>query len=263
MLFYAGDAAIEFDRSSKIYSLILLCITTAIIPILAFPNTLVWIVGGSVLIVVFVVYVIMVAIAIGRSLLIAPEDSDSSDSDVTDDDSEETQVNSPLLPRHNIASQRTRQLRRHTVHVIAGFAAICLAGYVLSQAAINIVDELEMSDMLFSIVILAIATTLPEKFVSVMSGSRGHIGILVANGVGSNIFLLTLCCGITMIYSKGNLDRGVLEPAELATLWVSTAAFASTVWFGARVARTIGAVMIICYIAFIILEFTVLRKGLQ
>lgn len=233
------------------------------IPLLSFPNTLIWTVGGSVLIVAFGVYLIMVAIAIGRRLLVAPEDSDSSDSNETDNDSEETQVNSPLLPRLNIASQPTRQLRRHTLHLMAGFAAICLAGYVLSQAAINIIDELGMSDMLFSIVILAIATTLPEKFVSVMSGSRGHIGILVANCVGSNIFLLTLCGGITMIYSKGNLDGGVLDPAEMATLWASTAAFTGTVWFGARIARTTGAVMIVCYIAFIVLEFTVLRKGLQ
>lgn len=213
--------------------------------------------------VVFAVYLVVVAIAIGRRLLVAPEDSDSSDSDEGDSDSDETQVNSPLLPRRNVISQRSRQLRRHVMHLLAGFAAICLAGYVLSQAAMNIVDELGMSDMLFSIVILAIATTLPEKFVSVMSGNRGHIGILVANCVGSNIFLLTLCCGITMIYSKGNLDRDMLEPAELAVLWASTAAFTGTVWFGARIARAIGAVMIVCYIAFIILEFTVLRDGLR
>ena len=213
--------------------------------------------------VVFAVYLVVVAIAIGRRLLVAPEDSDSSDSDEGDSDSDETQVNSPLLPRRNVISQRSRQLRRHVIHLLAGFAAICLAGYVLSQAAMNIVDELGMSDMLFSIVILAIATTLPEKFVSVMSGNRGHIGILVANCVGSNIFLLTLCCGITMIYSKGNLDRDMLEPAELAVLWASTAAFTGTVWFGARIARAIGAVMIVCYIAFIILEFTVLRDGLR
>jgi Ca2+/Na+ antiporter len=55
-----------------------------------------------------------------------------------------------------------------------------------------------------------------------MSGARGQSGILVANTVGSNIFLLTLCLGIVLLGADqpeqlrvvgGSLDLGVVSGA--------------------------------------------------
>ncbi len=140
-----------------------------------------------------------------------------------------------------------------------GFLAICLAGYVLSHAATTITDEFGISDVLFGIVVLAIATTLPEKFVAVMSGHRGHAGILVANTAGSNIFLLALCSGIVMLDTSGKLERGNVNVAELGVLWGSTVAFTATVWFDGRFCRRIGFGMLIAYVTFIVLEFTLIH----
>ncbi|KAL6404524.1 Ca2+ transporter [Ilyonectria robusta] len=83
-------------------------------------------------------------------------------------------------------------LEYYSFYLLLGFLATCLAGYILSQVATNITDQFGILDILFGIVILTIATTLPEKFITVISGYRGHPGILVANCVGSNIFLLAL-----------------------------------------------------------------------
>jgi Ca2+/Na+ antiporter len=142
---------------------------------------------------------------------------------------------------------------------LLGFLAICLAGYVLSHAATTITDEFGISDVLFGIVVLAIATTLPEKFVAVMSGHRGHAGILVANTAGSNIFLLALCSGIVMLDTSGKLERGNVNVAELGVLWGSTVAFTATVWFDGRFCRRIGFGMLIAYVTFIVLEFTLIH----
>ncbi|KAF2014071.1 hypothetical protein BU24DRAFT_452834 [Aaosphaeria arxii CBS 175.79] len=160
----------------------------------------------------------------------------------------------PLLTRPSRLKRRS--LRYHIFYLLLGFLAICLAGYVLSHAASTIVDEFKMSDVCFGVVILAIATTLPEKFIAVMSGRRGYVGVLVANTAGSNMFLLTLCSGIVIIDTKGNFQRGNVGLLELGMLWGSTAAFTATVWFGARFCRWIGSAMIVAYIAFILLELT-------
>jgi len=152
-----------------------------------------------------------------------------------------------------------RSLGYHIFYLILGFLAICLAGYILSHAATTITDELGISDVLFGVIVLAIATTLPEKFVAVLSGHRGHTGILVANTAGSNVFLLALCAGIVMLDTSGKVDGGNVSVAELGVLWGSTLAFTLTVWFGARFGRWIGAVMLVSYLAFIILDFTVIH----
>ncbi|KAL6701612.1 Ca2+ transporter [Trichoderma pleuroticola] len=263
LLCYEKGQPIEFDRSSRIYSLMTLILTTLVTPIIYFATRITWLVCGPLLVAIFGVYFLLIALAIGRGVLTAPEGSDDSDDDDDSDDASSVGSRTGLLADNSntdVGQRRnTHGLGYHGFYLPFGFIAICLAGYVISQAAINITDQLGVSDVLFSVIIIAIATTLPEKFIAVMSGYRGHTGILVANCAGSNIFLLSLCCGIIMIDTKGTLKGGNVTVSELAVLWASTAAFTATVWFGARFSRWIGGVMIIGYIAFIVLEFTVIH----
>ncbi|KAH7386730.1 hypothetical protein DE146DRAFT_665514 [Phaeosphaeria sp. MPI-PUGE-AT-0046c] len=282
LLFHSRDEPIHFDRSSRVYSLVLLAITTFTVLILYLPATYMWLAHGIILVLLFAIYIASVGWAIARGVLAAPEDSDSDDSDSSNTGSEEDGVDdlritggtepgqgssdstesshdhigptTPLLPHRR--QNKKRGLQYHVCYLLLGFASICIAGYVLAHAASTIVDEFKIPDMLFGVVILAIATTLPEKFIAVMSGRRGHAGILVANTAGSNIFLLSLCLGIVVLDTKGNLPRGSVGILELGVLWGSTAAFTATIWLGAKLGRWIGGAMILSYIIFILLEFT-------
>ncbi|KAK5683918.1 hypothetical protein LTS10_003781 [Elasticomyces elasticus] len=120
----------------------------------------------------------------------------------------------PLLPGSSGSSMSDlseHSLSYHVACLVAGFIALTLSAFVLSHASSTLATELGLSDVLFGIVILSIATTLPEKLVSVISGARGHAGILVASAAGSNIFLLTLCMGSVMISVNGDLQHPVSE----------------------------------------------------
>lgn len=294
LLFHKEGALIEFDTSSRIYSLFLLILTTFVTPITFFSTKIIWLACGATLIASFAAYIGSVGWAISRGRLIAPreeeEDSDSSDDESRDEDSivnitettttrssgSEDRPNRCAEPEsnrngvqisHSAAATPTptthhqrHSLLYHIFYLVFGFLAICLAGYVLSHAAIAITDEFDISDVLFGVVVLAIATTLPEKFVAVLSGHRGHPGILVANTAGSNIFLLSLCLGIIMLDTSGHLKRGNVNISELGLLWGSTLAFTLTVWFGGKFCRWIGAAMLVGYVVFIVLEFTIIHN---
>lgn len=263
----------------------MLIITTFITPVIYFARSIVWLVGGSVLIALFAVYLISIGWAISRGSLTAPEGSDDDSSDDESDAStssrssrdgfqsnqeerlpENRNERDPLLGGStgiavvsNASSHRRRRgIGYHVGYLALGFLAICLSGYILSHAAINVTDAIGISDVVFGIVVLAIATTLPEKFVAVLSGNRGHIGILVANTVGSNVFLLSLCLGIVMVDTSGDFDGGKINIPELCVLWGSTLALTMTVWFGERFDRWIGGAMLLGYVAFIVSEFTVI-----
>ncbi|KAI8932214.1 hypothetical protein NX059_011093 [Plenodomus lindquistii] len=299
LVFHDQNEPLQFDQSSRAYSLVLLALTTFTMPILYFPADSVWMIHGTLLIAFFVIYIVSVGWAISRGRLTAPEGSDSGSSsgsdDTSDSDSSDGEEASNTIaerrrnaggdrhgitePFRNDSSQRTtpaflpddstipllpgkirrkrKTLTYHISFLSLGFAAICLSGYVLSHAASTIVDEFKISDVLFGVVILAIATTLPEKFIAVMSGRRGHAGVLVANTAGSNIFLLTLCSGIVMLDTKGSFPRGNVGIFELAVLWGSTVACTATVWFGARLGRWVGGAMVVAYIGFVVLEIAV------
>jgi Ca2+/Na+ antiporter len=283
LLFHDKDKPIQFDRSSRIYSLVLLVLTTFVTPITYFSRRTIWLVCGSILIAFFVIYIGSVGRAISKGSLTAPEDSDDESSDEEStinvmerasaraDENKDVLNGSALVdstgpinqdstsPTPGASHRKRRTLRYHLSYLFLGFLAICLAGYVLSHAATSITDEFGISDVLFGVVILSIATTLPEKFVAVMSGHRGHAGILVANTAGSNIFLLSLCFGIVMLDTSRRLERDNVNILELGVLWGSTLAFTATVWFGGRFCRWVGVGMLIAYIAFIVLEFTVIH----
>lgn len=273
LLFHQRDVPVEFDKSSRIYSALLLIITTLVAPVTYLSRKDIWLPFGAVFIAIFAVYILSIGWAISRGRISAPEDSDDSDSD----DSEAGSISrspadgretDPLIrrtdsrsPRPSESRPRRSSLQYHLAQLILGFLAICLAGYVLSQAATNITDASGTSEVLFGVVVLAIATTLPEKFVAVLSGQRGHVGILTANTAGSNIFLLSLCMGIVMVDTSGEFNRGNVEILELAVLWGSTLAFTLTVWVGGGFARWIGGSMLVGYVVFIVLEFSVIHHS--
>lgn len=266
LIFGRQEQDAQFDRSSRIYSALSFIITTVVTVILLFPHILNWFVCGIILTAVFAVYIVSIGLAISRGSISPPEDSDS-DTSSDDDDSESNPSSEPAAETDPLlrgiespvrsGHRERRSLWYHFLYLIFGFLAICLAGYILSHAAANIADAAGISDILFGVVILAIATTLPEKFIAVLSGRRGYMGILAANTAGSNIFLLTLCLGIILVDTSGELNGGGINITELMVLWTSSAIFTATVWTGTRFYRWVGAIMIAGYAAFIILEFTV------
>lgn len=297
LLFHSTSQKIVFDRSSRRYSLLLL-VLTLFATLLTFLGTRgSWKVFGGILLAIFVVYVISVAWAISRGAITAPE---ASDSDTFDDDSSEDSDNDDGMrhrPNNDVETERgppheteaasaafpidsaldsssalqgsqrrpsrrppRRSLKYHIAYLLVGFLSICLSGYVLSHASTTISDEIGISDLLFGIVILSVATTLPEKIIAALSGFRGHAGILVANTVGSNIFLLSLCMGVVLVVTAGAFDAGSVNATELGVMMGSTVALTATIWFGAYWSRWIGAAMLIAYIVFLVLEFTVIRK---
>lgn len=266
LIFQRGD--IEFDRSSKIYVTLLLLLTPPIIALVYFHKG--GVILGSTLIAAFGIYLLSIGAAIFRGVLAAPEPEDSSDTD-SDSDSDihgPSRLNnhSPTTARPEIANSDENQallagpssprpLLTHILQLVLGFLALSLAGYILSHSATSIASELHLSGTIFGLTILAFATTLPEKFLAVIGASRGHSGIVVANTVGSNIFLLTLCLGV--VYVSGDEVR-TIAPFELAVALGSVVALAGVVFLGAR--RWMGAGLLVAYVVFLGLEFTMFRR---
>ncbi len=160
----------------------------------------------------------------------------------------------------HIRKPKVRSVAYHVAMLGAGLGAVIISGYVLSNAASNIVDEFGISDVLGGVVILSIATTIPEKFVAVLSGHKGHIDLVLANTVGSNLFLLTLCIGIIWVAAGGTYAGGDLVPAEIAVMFGSTVVLAVIVLWLGRFAKFCGGAMLLGYVAFIVLEFAVFHK---
>ncbi|KAE8352674.1 hypothetical protein BDV28DRAFT_148809 [Aspergillus coremiiformis] len=272
LLFHPGPMV--FDQSAKVYTALLLLITTAF-SILAYFKKLNRIAGG-VLVATFIVYIIFTCYAIHRGMMACPEASESdSDNDTSDDERpyippwqqgrlvQDESETSPLLPNENTpgaspSKQRApRSLFYHIVQLIIGLFALTISGYLLSRSASAIADCFHLSGTVIGLTVVSFATTLPEKMIAIISSTRGHSGIVVASTAGSNVFLLTLCAGIIALAGLADSEDQPLL-FELFVTWVSSVILFLVVFVNAS--RLAGALLLVMYMAFLILEFTVYRR---
>ncbi|KAF9894783.1 hypothetical protein FE257_004404 [Aspergillus nanangensis] len=260
----------DFDRSARFYTTILLGVTTM-------ATGLTWAgqlnrITGSILLVTFALYLLTIGYAIYRGVVDAPDraetDSDSDSDSGSDADSVDVESSAQHLSETSRLLGEGEEIGRHhgwslslayhIVQLVIGFVCLSLSGYVLARSATTMAETLNLSGTVVGFTVVSLATTLPEKLVAVLGGSRGHSGIVIANTAGSNIFLLTLCVGIVAVAGGVNLSSETVSLFEMASVWGSSALLAAVVYL--RLGRWMGVVLLAAYIGFLVLELTVYRR---
>lgn len=183
----------------------------------------------------------------------------------------------PLFPS---PSASTLKRFHHTLipvlKVLCGFLCLTISGFILSHTSAKLATAFDMSDSAFGATVLSLATTLPEKVLAVTSSSQGHTGLLVADAVGSNVFLLTLCLGITAWSvaahdwhdhpTDGQLSFVDISRIEAWWMWAAASALMLVVAVGGTgackvtgVRQMLGVLMLVAYGGFLAVELTILR----
>lgn len=243
LLFARADMA--FDRSSQIYTAISVGVTSAFLLILYVVPPGLQQVAGFGLVVAFVAYVISVTSLIYKGALVAPEADDDSDSDSGADSGQGmSRLRMQRSSTSGVAGKHVRQL-------LLGLLMLVMSGYVIARSASAIGDQVGLSSSATGMTILSLATTLPEKLVAVVAGSRYQPEILVSNTVGSNMFLMTLCGGVVFLWAGNEAVRD-LRVAEAAMMWVSAGALLLVVVTGTK--RWMGPAFMAAYVLFLVLE---------
>ena len=197
-----GRKPLKVERSARYYAVALVGITLLVSGLLvAGPVTRP---AGGALIVIFVIYIASILYALRRGLLSHADlpAADDGEDDDNDDESERRSTPAEILL------------------LLAGLAAVSLAAYLVVEPAVYFAHMLGISETIIGLTIVAIGTTLPDKAISLVGGLKQQGGIVVANAVGSNIFVLTLVLGISAIATPIVADAQTLRfdvPVMLAS----------------------------------------------
>ena len=136
--------------------------------------------------------------------------------------------------------------------IAVGLAALVAGSNALVSAAVAFAQALGVSDVVIGLTIVAAGTSMPEVATSVAAALKGERDIAVGNVVGSNVFNILGCLGLSALVS-GSAGL-VIAPAVLAfDLWVMLAvALACLPVFitGRVIARWEGAVFLAYYVAY-------------
>ncbi|KJK18440.1 calcium/sodium antiporter [Pseudomonas sp. NPDC087612] len=135
--------------------------------------------------------------------------------------------------------------------MLAGLGLLSLAGHLLLEAAVEVAQDLGLSERVIGLTVVAVCTSLPELATSLIAALRGEREIAVGNVIGSNLFNLLAVLGLTALVAPEPLS---ISPNALAfdlPVMLGVAVLALPVFYsGYRVTRAEGLVFLCLYLAY-------------
>lgn len=140
----------------------------------------------------------------------------------------------------------------HVLFILGGLAMLILGSRWLVDAAIQIAQNLGMSELIIGLTIVAVGTSLPEVATSIIAAIRGERDIAVGNVVGSNIFNILFILGLTAAVGKGIPVAESAIRFDLPVMIAVSVACLPIFFTGKRLDRWEGFIFLGYYIAYVL-----------
>lgn len=133
--------------------------------------------------------------------------------------------------------------------IVSGLALLFVGADLFLKGAVALAKIFNVGDAVIGLTVVAIGTSLPELFTSIVATIKKESDIAVGNAVGSSIFNILSILGISAVIVPVNsgelsyLDFGVMLAAALILLPLS--------YTGFRITRLEGMFLLIGYVAYL------------
>jgi cation:H+ antiporter len=158
----------------------------------------------------------------------------------------------PLQAEFDAEIPKHMSMRVAVFWLIVGIATLLLGARWMVDGAIDIAKLLGVSEVVIGITMVALATSIPELAVSVVSAFRGEYGLAIGNIVGSNIFNLLAVIGVAAIIQPAVLPPSVLSLHIFVMVAFTLVLFAMTYEYEGRgqITRVEGLALIAAYLSY-------------
>lgn len=137
---------------------------------------------------------------------------------------------------------------------IGGLAMLLLGANRFLLGAVGLGQALGVPDAIIGLTVVAVGTSLPELAVSIVAAIRRHADVAVGNIIGSCIFNLLCILGISSTITPLPLQGRLLHIDQYVMLAV-TVTLLLFLFFGLRLSRTKGALLLMGYVIYIAAMF--------
>ncbi len=144
---------------------------------------------------------------------------------------------------------------RVALFILAGVVGLPLGADFAVEAARSIATDAGVSEEAIGLTLVALGTSLPELATTVMAAVRRRGDVAIGNVIGSNVFNLLCILGVAATLD----DINVPEEFFSLNIWVmvaSAAALAPFVLTRRKMGRTVGAVFLAAYAAYVATALT-------
>lgn len=135
---------------------------------------------------------------------------------------------------------------------IVGIATLLGGAKLMVDGAIDIAVALNVSEVVIGITLVALATSLPELAVSLISALKGEYGLAIGNIIGSNTFNLLAVIGVAGAIQPAALPPSVLSLHIFVMVAFTLVLFALTYEYDGKgkITRYEGFALIAAYLAY-------------
>ena len=139
------------------------------------------------------------------------------------------------------------------IWLIIGIGMLLFGADLLVDGAVSIARALGVSEVVIGVTLVAVATSLPELAVTLVSAIRGEFGLAIGNIVGSNIFNLLAVVGAASVIEPAQLPPSVLTLHIFVMVAFTLVLFAMTYDYDGkgRISRFEGLSLTTAFIAYI------------
>lgn len=131
-----------------------------------------------------------------------------------------------------------------------GLALIVAGGVVLVDAAIQIAQQLGISDAVIGLTIVAVGTSFPELITSVIAAYRRQGDIALGNVLGSNIYNILFIGGITGVVAPTAVPASIMG-FDLWVLLATSVLVMVLALTGRRLGRIEGLTLVAAYCVYL------------
>lgn len=98
---------------------------------------------------------------------------------------------------------------------------ICFLSWILVNSVVNISQALNISELFIGLTLMAVGTSIPDLFSSIIVAKKGRTGMAINNAIGSNIFDFLIGMGLPfMIYAIYYGQSVLIDSKHLAVSYV-------------------------------------------
>lgn len=159
--------------------------------------------------------------------------------------------------KQNIAEENTPTSTSHSLVkgallIVVGIAGLKFGAQFLVDGAVSIAQSVGVSDRIIGLTVVAVGTSLPELFASVVAARKGNVDLAVGNVVGSNLFnIMCVLATASVIQPIEEVGAGFTTDC----LWML--GLTLLIWFQLRtdyrLTRLEGVVLVLVYATYLTL----------
>lgn len=150
-----------------------------------------------------------------------------------------------------LVPMETGHLIKNSLFTISGLAGLIIGGQLTVRGAIGLAQAFGISDLIIGLTVVALGTSLPELFTSVVAVIKKEDDISIGNIIGSNLFNMAFVLGVIPIIHSLKIDPHVIRVDNFLMLG-GTILFSVFLFTGRKLSRLEGVFLLILYALFIL-----------